>query len=83
METIRQFSSKEKIILDFAGKLAYNIFQKFGEVMINVTEDVLRFLDTMEVPSYWTQTNEHFDDFIRELDLQEQINETELTWDEE
>ena len=53
--------------------------------MRSVTEDVLRYLDTNEVPEQWitndlgTKNLTINEDFIDEIDLQEQIMETEIT----
>jgi hypothetical protein len=52
--------------------------------MRSVTEDVLNFLDTNEIPEQWISNDigskkEIINpDFVDELDLQEQINETEI-----
>ena len=57
--------------------------------MVNVTEDVLKFLETGTIESvWWTNDLASMDqiiatDFIDEIDLQEQIEQTELNWNEE
>lgn len=60
--------------------------------MRNVTTDVLKFLETSIIDNYWLATNfagrkslvrDDFEkEFISELDLQEQIEETEVDWNE-
>lgn len=56
--------------------------------MRNVTTDVLMFMETGVIESIWLANDlasmkEIINpDFIDELDLQEQIEETELTWNE-
>lgn len=46
--------------------------------MRDLVEDVLQFMQTGIIPEY---TAEQVEEFVEELDLQEQINETEINWE--